>query len=177
APAHQQRGSRPRQQPAMAARPRAHPRRVAAADRQRTRHDGPRQGHHQAHRRRPREPAGKGDRGPLVHRADRRRSQPERLGEDAPHRFHLAVTAPQRSSPDPARPWQATTPGSREDDRMSLTGRPFQWLTITIAVLTTAAVLIVWNKVHGPRALRLASRAGLLTACYLTTAVAVLVSI
>jgi hypothetical protein len=60
---------------------------------------------------------------------------------------------------------------------MSLTSSTFQWLTICVAIVTTIAVIALWNLVHGTRLLKLMTRIGLLAAGYLTTAVAVLVSI
>jgi hypothetical protein len=60
---------------------------------------------------------------------------------------------------------------------MSLTGTPFQWLTITIAIVATIAVITLWNKIRGPQPARVAGRIVLLATSYLTTAVAVLVSI
>ena len=60
---------------------------------------------------------------------------------------------------------------------MSLTGSTFQWLTICAAIVVTSAVIVLWNRIRGPRPVRLAGRIGLLTAGYLTTAVAILVSI
>jgi hypothetical protein len=60
---------------------------------------------------------------------------------------------------------------------VSLTGSTFQWLTICAAIVITIAVIILWNRIRGPRPVRLASRIVLLAAGYLTTAVAILVSI
>jgi hypothetical protein len=60
---------------------------------------------------------------------------------------------------------------------VSLTSSTFQWLTIFAAILFTVAVIFFWNRVRGPRPVKVASRIGLLTAGYLTAAVAVLVSI
>jgi hypothetical protein len=60
---------------------------------------------------------------------------------------------------------------------MSLTGDTFQWLMICAAIVITIAVILLWNRVRGPRPVKLASRIVLLTASYLTTAVAILVSI
>jgi hypothetical protein len=60
---------------------------------------------------------------------------------------------------------------------MSLTGQPFRWLTIGVAIGATIAAVLLWNRVRGPRPIRLASRAALLTTGYVATAVAVLVSV
>jgi hypothetical protein len=60
---------------------------------------------------------------------------------------------------------------------LSLTGHAFQWLTIAIALACTAAIVVLWNKVRGPRPARIAGRVGMLILGYLTTAVAVLVSV
>ena len=60
---------------------------------------------------------------------------------------------------------------------MSLTGQPFKWLTIGIAIVATIAVIFMWNRVRGPRPVRFASRAALLAAGYFATAIAVLVSV
>jgi hypothetical protein len=60
---------------------------------------------------------------------------------------------------------------------MSLTGNTFQWLTIGTAIVITIAVIVLWNRIRGPRPVKLASRLVLLLAGYITTAVAILVSI
>jgi hypothetical protein len=60
---------------------------------------------------------------------------------------------------------------------MSLTGQPFQWLTIAVAIAATVATVFFWNRIRGPRPVRLAARAGLLAGGYLTTAIAALVSV
>jgi glucan phosphoethanolaminetransferase (alkaline phosphatase superfamily) len=60
---------------------------------------------------------------------------------------------------------------------MSLTGTTFQWLMIGVAVAATLAVLLLWNRVRGPRTVRLLARGALLITSYLTVAVAVLVSV
>jgi hypothetical protein len=60
---------------------------------------------------------------------------------------------------------------------VSLTGTKFQWLTIIAAIVVTIAVIAGWNRVRGPRPVKLASRIALLTAGYSMTAVAILVSI
>jgi hypothetical protein len=60
---------------------------------------------------------------------------------------------------------------------MSLTGQPFRWLTIIVALAATIAAVLLWNRIRGPRPVRLAARAALLTTGYVTAAVAVLVSV
>jgi hypothetical protein len=60
---------------------------------------------------------------------------------------------------------------------MRLTSPTTQYLTIALAVLATVAVLLLWNRVRGPRAVRILSRIGLLLSGYAATAVAVLVSV
>ena len=60
---------------------------------------------------------------------------------------------------------------------MSLTSPEFRALTIAAALLATTATMLLWNRVGGPRAVRVTSRLGLLVASYILTAVAVLVSI
>jgi hypothetical protein len=60
---------------------------------------------------------------------------------------------------------------------MSLTSASFQWLMITVAIVATFAVLLLWNRVRGPLVVRLLSRVTLLAGSYLMVAVAVLVSI
>ena len=60
---------------------------------------------------------------------------------------------------------------------MLLTSTSLQILTIVLAVLATAAALLLWNRVRGPRAVRVASRVGLLAGGYVATAVAVLISV
>jgi hypothetical protein len=60
---------------------------------------------------------------------------------------------------------------------VNLTGSTFQWLTICAAIVVTIAVIVLWNRIRGPRPVKLAGRVGLLTAGYLTAAVAILVSI
>lgn len=60
---------------------------------------------------------------------------------------------------------------------MLLTSTTLQVLTIALAVLATIAALLLWNRVRGPRAVRAASRAGLLLGGYAATAVAVLISV
>lgn len=60
---------------------------------------------------------------------------------------------------------------------MRLTSPATQYLSIVVAVLATVAVLLLWNRVRGPRAVRYSARFGLLLAGYAATAVAVLVSV
>jgi len=60
---------------------------------------------------------------------------------------------------------------------MRLTSPATQYLSIVVAVLATVAVLVLWNRVRGPRAVRLLSRCGLLLGGYAATAVTVMVSV
>jgi hypothetical protein len=60
---------------------------------------------------------------------------------------------------------------------MRLTSPTLQILTVATAVAATLAVLLLWNRVRGPKTVRVASRLGLLAGSYLATAVAVLVSV
>jgi hypothetical protein len=60
---------------------------------------------------------------------------------------------------------------------MLLTSTSLQVSTIALAVAATAAALLLWNRVRGPQAVRVASRAGLLVGGYVATAVAVLISV
>jgi hypothetical protein len=60
---------------------------------------------------------------------------------------------------------------------MRLTGTATQVSTIVIAVLATCAALLLWNRVRGPRPVRVLARAGLLAGSYAATAVAVLISV
>jgi hypothetical protein len=60
---------------------------------------------------------------------------------------------------------------------VSLTGQPFKWLTIGIAIVATLAIIVMWIRVRGPRPVRFASGAALLAAGYFATAIAVLVSV
>jgi hypothetical protein len=60
---------------------------------------------------------------------------------------------------------------------MLLTDPAVQYWSCVIAILVTAAVLMLWNKVHGPRLVTGVSRFGLLLGGYAATAVAVLVSV
>lgn len=60
---------------------------------------------------------------------------------------------------------------------MLLTSTSLQLCTIAAAVLATLAALLLWNRVRGPRPVRALSRVALLCGGYVTTAVAVLVSV
>jgi len=60
---------------------------------------------------------------------------------------------------------------------MRLTSPATQYLSIVVAVLATVAVLLLWNRVRGPRVVRYSARFGLLLGGYAATAVAVLVSV
>jgi len=60
---------------------------------------------------------------------------------------------------------------------VSLTSLSLRALTIVLAILATAATMLLWNRVAGPRVTRAASRLGLLLASYTFTMIAVLVSI
>ena len=60
---------------------------------------------------------------------------------------------------------------------MLLTDPALQYWTCVAAILATVAVLALWNRVQGPAAVKVLSRVGLLLAGYLTTAVAILVSV
>jgi hypothetical protein len=60
---------------------------------------------------------------------------------------------------------------------MLLTSTSLQILTVALAVLSTIAALLLWNRVRGPRPVRVASRMGLLLGGYAATAVAVLISV
>lgn len=60
---------------------------------------------------------------------------------------------------------------------MLLTSTALQLSTIAIAILATIAVLLLWNRVRGPRAVRGLSRVALLCGGYAATAVAVLISV
>ncbi|HEY1626211.1 MAG TPA: hypothetical protein VGG16_20695 [Streptosporangiaceae bacterium] len=60
---------------------------------------------------------------------------------------------------------------------MSLTGGTFQLLTICAAIVVTIAVILLWNRIRGPRPVRLVTRIALLATGYVTAAVAILVSI
>jgi hypothetical protein len=53
---------------------------------------------------------------------------------------------------------------------MSLTGTAFQTLTIAVAVLVTAGAVLLWNRVRGPRVVRVLSRSALLLAGYALSA-------
>jgi hypothetical protein len=60
---------------------------------------------------------------------------------------------------------------------MLLTDPAVQYWSCVVAILTTVAVLMLWNRVRGPLVVRGLSRAGLLIGGYTATAVAVLVSV
>ncbi len=60
---------------------------------------------------------------------------------------------------------------------MSLTSPWLRALTIALAVLATAATMLLWNRVAGPRAIRVTGRIALLLTSYTLTMIAVLVSI
>jgi len=60
---------------------------------------------------------------------------------------------------------------------MLLTDPAVQYWTCVVAILTTVAVLMLWNKVRGPLVVKGLSRLGLLVGGYVATAVAVLVSV
>lgn len=60
---------------------------------------------------------------------------------------------------------------------MLLTDPAVQYWSCVVAGLATLAVLMLWNKVRGPRAVKGLSRLGLLVGGYFTAAVAVLVSV
>ena len=60
---------------------------------------------------------------------------------------------------------------------MLLTDPAVQYWSCVVAILATLAVLMLWNRVRGPRVVRGLSRFGLLVGGYAATAVAVLVSV
>jgi len=60
---------------------------------------------------------------------------------------------------------------------MLLTDPALQYWSCVVAILTTVAVLMLWNKVHGPLVVKGLTRFGLLLGGYAATAVAVLVSV
>ena len=60
---------------------------------------------------------------------------------------------------------------------MLLTDPALQYWSCVAAILATIAALVLWNRVQGPAAVRVLSRTGLLLAGYLTTAMAILVSV
>ena len=60
---------------------------------------------------------------------------------------------------------------------MLLTDPALQYWSCVVAILATVAVLMLWNRVRGPLVVKGLSRLGLLLAGYLTTAVAILVSV
>ena len=60
---------------------------------------------------------------------------------------------------------------------MLLTDPAVQYWSCVVAILATLAALMLWNRVRGPWAVKALSRLGLLLGGYVTTAVAVLVSV
>jgi hypothetical protein len=60
---------------------------------------------------------------------------------------------------------------------MQLTSSTLQFTTIAVAVLASCAAVLLWNRVRGPRPLRVLGRVGLLAGSYAATALAVLVSV
>ena len=60
---------------------------------------------------------------------------------------------------------------------MLLTDPALQYWSCVTAIIATVAVLMLWNRVQGPVAVKVVSRVGLLLTGYLTTAVAILVSV
>jgi hypothetical protein len=60
---------------------------------------------------------------------------------------------------------------------MLLTDPALQYWSCVAAIIATLAVLMLWNRVQGPKPVRVLSRVGLLLAGYLSTAVAILVSV
>ena len=60
---------------------------------------------------------------------------------------------------------------------MLLTAPALQYWSCVVAILATVAVLMLWNKVHGPLVVKGLTRFGLLLGGYAATAVAVLVSV
>jgi hypothetical protein len=60
---------------------------------------------------------------------------------------------------------------------MLLTSTALQISTIVLAVLATIGVLLLWNRVRGPRAVRALSRVALLGGGYAATAVLISVNI
>jgi hypothetical protein len=60
---------------------------------------------------------------------------------------------------------------------MRLTDPAVQYWSCVAAILATLAVLMLWNRVRGPRIVRGLTRFGLLFGGYAATAVAVLVSV
>lgn len=60
---------------------------------------------------------------------------------------------------------------------MTLTSPSFQLFMILATVAVSVATLLLWNRVRGPRPVRILSRAGLLGSSYILAAIAALVSI
>jgi hypothetical protein len=60
---------------------------------------------------------------------------------------------------------------------MRLTSPSTQYVSIAVAIAATIAALLLWNRVRGPRTVRVLARSGLLIGGYAATAVAVLVSV
>lgn len=60
---------------------------------------------------------------------------------------------------------------------MQLTSTALQITTIAVAVAATPAVLLLWNRLPGPRPVRVVFRIILMAGSYAATAVAVLVSV
>jgi hypothetical protein len=60
---------------------------------------------------------------------------------------------------------------------MLLTDPALQYWSCVAAIVATAAALALWNRVQGPAPVRVLSRVGLLLAGYLTTTVAILISV
>lgn len=60
---------------------------------------------------------------------------------------------------------------------MLLTDPALQYWSCVAAIIATFAALALWNRVQGPAAVKVLSRVGLLLGGYLTTAVAILVSV
>lgn len=60
---------------------------------------------------------------------------------------------------------------------MSLTGTAFQLVTAGVTVALAIIVVLAWNRMRGPKPVRMASRVTLLLVAYATAAIAVLVSV
>ena len=60
---------------------------------------------------------------------------------------------------------------------LRLTSTSFQIIMIVFTILLTVGTLLLWNRVRGPRPVKLLSRITLLISSYLLAAMAVLVSI
>ncbi|MCW2943011.1 MAG: hypothetical protein JWN00_5996 [Actinomycetia bacterium] len=60
---------------------------------------------------------------------------------------------------------------------LRLTSTSFQIIMIVFTILITVGTLLLWNRVRGPRPVKLLSRITLLISSYLLAAMAVLVSI